>query len=49
MVNADVVIDVFNSCIDCLSSILSTSVGAWIGGSIIILLVFRFIKSFQNI
>lgn len=48
-VNADVVIDVFNSCIDCLSSILGTTVGAWIGGCIILMFVFRVIKYLQTI
>ena len=49
MIDADVVIDVFNSCIDCLSSMLNTSVGAWIGGCIILLFILRFFKALQNI
>ena len=49
MIDADIVIDVFNSCIDCLSSLLSTSVGAWIGGCIILCFVFKIIKDLQNI
>lgn len=49
MINADVVIDVFNGAIDCLSSLLSTDVGAWIGGCIIICFVFKIISSFQRI
>lgn len=38
-VNADVVIDVFNSVIECLSTLLETSVGGWIGGFIILIFV----------
>ena len=49
MVNANVVIDIFNSCIDGISSLLNTSVGAWIGGFLIVGLVFKTIHALQNI
>lgn len=49
MVNANVVIDVFNSCIDGLSSLLDTSVGAWVGGFLVLGLVFKAIKCLQTI
>lgn len=49
LINADTVIDVFESCIDCFSSLLNTDVGAWIGGCIVLLAVVRLIKSLQRI
>lgn len=49
MVNADVVIDVFESAITCLSTLLGTDVGAWLGGILVLLGVFRIFKAFQNL
>lgn len=49
MINADIVIDLFNSAIDCLSSLLNTEVGAWFGGCLILIAVVRLIKEFQRI
>lgn len=49
MVNADVVIDVFESAISCLTSLLSTDVGAWLGGILVLLGVIRIFKALQNI
>lgn len=48
-IDADIVIDVFNSVIDCLSSILNTEMGGWIGGCIILLFILKFFREMQKI
>lgn len=49
MIDANVVIDVFNSCIYNLSQLLNTDVGGWIGGCFVLLAVVRLIKALQKI
>lgn len=49
MIDADVVIDVFDSCIYCLSVLLDTSVGAWIGGCFVLLFIFSIFNHLKNI
>lgn len=49
MIDADIVIDVFNSVIDCLSSLLNTSVGGWIGACIILCYIIHYAKQITNI
>lgn len=48
-INADVVIDVFESTIRCLSAILDTDVGGWIGGCIILLFILGFFREMTKI
>ena len=47
-VNADVVIDVFNSAISCLSSLLDTDVGGWIGGCVVLCFIIKFFRQLTN-
>lgn len=49
IVSADVVIDVFESAIRCLSSLLDTDVGGWIGGCIILMFIIGFFREITNI
>lgn len=49
MINANIVIDVFNSAIYCLSVLLDTTVGGWIGGMLILIAVVRLIKGLQKL
>lgn len=48
-INADVVIDVFESTIRCLSAILDTDVGGWIGGCIILMFILGFFRDMTKI
>lgn len=49
MTNADVVIDIFDSCIRNLSVLLDTSVGGWIGGCLVLLALVRLICALKRI
>lgn len=49
MIDADIVIDVFDSCIRCLSSLLDTEVGGWIGGCIIVCFIIGFFREMSKI
>lgn len=49
MIDADIVIDVFESCIRCLSSLLDTEVGGWIGGCIVLLFIIGFFRELAKI
>lgn len=49
MVNPDSVISVFNGAIECLSTLLDTDVGSWIGGCIIVLGVIKVIRALTKI
>lgn len=49
MIDASVVTDVFESAVNCLSTLLSTSVGGWIGGCVVLIFILRFFKQFTNI
>lgn len=48
-IDADVVIDVFESVIKCLSLLLDTDVGGWIGGCIILLFILGFFREMAKI
>lgn len=49
MIDADIVIDVFDSCVRCLSSLLDTEVGGWIGGCIIVCFIIGFFREMSKI
>lgn len=48
-IDADIVIDVFESAVRCLSSLLDTEVGGWIGGCIIVLFIIGFFREMSKI
>lgn len=48
-IDADIVIDVFESAVRCLSSLLDTEVGGWIGGCIIVMFIIGFFREMSKI
>lgn len=49
MTNDNIVIDLFESCIHCLSELIDTQYGGWVCGIIVLIGVVRLIKGMQSI